>query len=65
MTVYDLADGGRVVYLERARDGQTSSDAATIEPCVRSFDTLRRRAAGFAESVRIVRARIDELSSMV
>ncbi|HEY9409862.1 MAG TPA: helix-turn-helix transcriptional regulator [Jiangellaceae bacterium] len=61
MTIYDLADGERVMYLERARDGQTVSDAATIEPCISSFDMLCSHAASFAESVRMVRARIEEL----
>ena len=61
MTIYDLADGRHVVYLERARDGQTSSDPGTIGPCISSFTTLRGQAAAFGESVRIIKARIAEL----
>lgn len=62
MVIYDLDDGDQVVYLERAVDGQTTTDGRIIAACVKQFDMLRTQAAGLNESAQLIRDRMEALA---
>lgn len=63
MVIFDLKDGSQAVHLDGPATGTTTTSPDIVQACSERFELLRSQAASIPESIRLIQARLKELSS--